>query len=115
MTERRRLKISWLLVAALVMAGYFTTIQVIRAGEDFVYWRAHRDAPIEGWMTISFVAHSYHVKQDVLHTALGLPTRPRDYRPLDLIAAGRGERFEAVRERLKAAIIAARAKPGKKR
>ena len=36
------------------------------------------DEPIQGWMNIGYIAHSYHVPAYVLAQALGLPPGPED-------------------------------------
>jgi len=104
----RRSRVSWLLAVALVVAGYFTAIQGIRAVHDLVYFRVHRDEPIEGGMTIAFVAQSYHVPRPPLQEALGLPPTPQDMRPLERIAADRRVPFPVVRATLHLAIAEAR-------
>ena len=106
--SRRRVRVSWLLAAALVVAGYFTAIQGIRAVHDLLYFHAHRDQPIEGGMTIAFVAKSYHVPRAPLQQALGLPPTPQDMRPLERIAADRHVAFPVLRATLHLAIAEAR-------
>ncbi len=59
---------------------------VVRAARPLIYWHYHQDEPIRGWMTLGYVAHSYRVPPHVLHSALGLPDKPPDKRPLREIA-----------------------------
>ena len=61
---RRRL----MLLAFVVVLG-FTGFHIVRTVRDAVYWHQHRDEPIESWMSIGFIAHSYHVPPHVLLTA----------------------------------------------
>ncbi len=91
------------LVVALVLGGIFT----LRTVRYAVYWSQHRDEPIERWMTVNYVAHSYSVPPDVLRDALGLAApqgRLLDRRPLHEVAGSRGLTFEQARALLEAAI-----------
>ena len=105
----------WLLAAvflvALVAAGLFGARTVAYT----LYWSQHRNQPIERWMPVTYVAHSYDVPAEVLWNALGLPpARPpfRDARrPLSEIATAQGKTFEQVKATLQAAIEAARPTP----
>lgn len=98
-------------VIAIVLAGLFTvrTITYTR------YWSQHRDEPIERWMTVRYVSHSYRVPTEVLSEALGLPPEPpdrrRDRQPLGEIAAARGMTFDQLVATLHRAIAEERAKP----
>jgi len=79
---RRRFVIGGILVFLLLFTGYFGWHTVQRAR----YWREHKDEPIRAWMTIGYIAHSYHVPPPVLKQALGLPANVPDKRPLARIA-----------------------------
>ncbi len=107
MPDRRRPIMTWLTIAALALAAGFTTYHVVRSVRAVLFWHQHADEPIQPWMTIGFVAHSYHVPPPVLHDALGLPP-PRDHRSLSRIAAAKGLSYTTVRARLYQAIAAAR-------
>ena len=109
MTTSGRSRLRWLLAALLLVVGTVTAVQIVRSVDDFLFWQAHRDEPIQPWMPIGFVAHSYHVPPFVLEQALQLPPGPPpDRRPLGTIATARGENFAATRDRLLAAIAHAR-------
>ena len=107
MPARRRPIMTWLMIAALALAAAFTTYHVVRSVRAFLFWHQHADEPIQPWMTIGFVAHSYHVPPPVLHHALDLPP-PRDHRSLARIAAGKGVPYTVLRARLYDAIVHAR-------
>ena len=66
------------------------------------------DEPIQGWMNVGFVAHSYHVPPPVLYDALGLPAKPPDKRPLSDIAASQGKTIDEIEKTLNEAIVRAR-------
>jgi hypothetical protein len=73
-----------------------------------IYWHYHQDEPIRGWMTLGYVAHSYHVPPHVLHLALGLPDKPPDKRPLREIAKAQNRSMDEIRSLLLQAIDQAR-------
>lgn len=97
-----------LVLVAFLLVLSFTILHAFRAVRETVYWRYHRDEPIRGWMTIGYVAHSYHVPTHVLHLALGLPDKPPDRRPLREIAKAQNRSMEDIRTALQDAIIQAR-------
>ena len=107
MPAPRRSLMTWLLIAAMGFAAAFTTFYVVRSVREFLFWQQHSDEPIQPWMSIGFVAHSYHVPPPVLHDAMGLPPRP-DHRPLERIAASQGVAYTVLRDRLYRAIAQSR-------
>ena len=96
------------LIIAFVMGAAFTAFYVVRAINAAIYWSQHKDDPIEGWMNIGFVAHSYHVPPHVLHQALGLPMHPPEKRSLSQIAKSRGVTTEQIAATLNEAIVRVR-------
>jgi|SRR5581483_11173487 len=98
----------WAVVFAFVFVLGFTTIHAYRVIHRASYWRHHRDEPIRGWMTVGYVAHSYHVQPRVLYQALGLQNHPPDRRPLYQIAKSQNRSMEQVRTILIDAIANAR-------
>jgi hypothetical protein len=97
----------WLVAAALVLAIGFTGLHAYRAVRAAIFWSHNQDEPIQGWMTVGFVAHSYHVPPRILYEALGLPLG-RDRRPLRIIAKTQNRSLEAEKARLQTAILQAR-------
>jgi hypothetical protein len=99
----------WLVVALFVLALGATGIHTVRTVRRAIYWREHRDEPIREWMTVGYVAHSYHVPAHVLYSALNLPnTKPHDRRPLREIAREQNRSMNDVRAILQDAITHAR-------
>jgi hypothetical protein len=98
----------WLVVALFVLVlgatGWHTARTVCRAS----YWREHRDEPVRGWMTVGYVAHSYHVPPHVLYEALGIEREPHDRRPLREIAREQNRTVEELTVVLQDAITHAR-------
>ena len=91
---------TWLMIAALALTVGLHDLPHRPVGaRDFLFWQQHTDEPIQPWMSIGFVAHSYHVPPPVLHDALGLPPAP-DHRPLERIAATKGIAYTVMRDRL---------------
>jgi hypothetical protein len=99
----------WLVVALFVLVLGATVVHTTRTVRRAAYWREHRDEPIRGWMTVGYVAHSYHVPPHVLYAALNLPQKkPHDKRPLREIAREQNRSMDDVRAILQGAITHAR-------
>jgi hypothetical protein len=108
MTPRRA---RGLLALAFLIALGFTAVHSVRVWREAAFWRAHRDEPIAGWMTVGFVAHSHHVPPHLLQIALGLAPHPPDHRPISAIARAQGRSEAEVAALLTAAIAVARMPP----
>ncbi|MGC4409214.1 hypothetical protein D4A92_00175 [Rhizobium rosettiformans] len=72
------------------------------------YWSdpARQDLPPEPWMTIGYVAHSWHVPVEKLARDLDLPPPPKDGpRPsLERLASERGQSFETFKTEIEASL-----------
>jgi len=103
-------KITWrqsVVAVAFLVSLSLAIFFVVRAVRPMIYWHYHQDEPIRGWMTLGYVAHSYHVPPHVLHQALGLPDQP-DRRPLREIAKAQNRSMDEIRNLLLEAILQAR-------
>ncbi len=98
----------WLVAAAFLIVVGFTVSWAVRATTIAIYWQYHQDESIEGWMTVGYVAHSYHVPPHLLFHSLGLPHKPPDPRPLTDIAYAQNLTMDETRAKLQDAIIHAR-------
>jgi len=95
---------------------------VLAAGGAFVFAsRASRQArrfhainePIDGWMSIPFIAHTHHVPAAMLFHAIGVePLRPRDRRSVRHIAHELHRPVTELIAQLHSAIEAASQPPG---
>ena len=100
-------------VIAMVLALGVALFFAVRLTVFTIYWAdpAHRDQPIEGWMTPGYVARSHDVDQAVIRAALpdlpaaGTPAR----QTLAQIAADADIPLPMLIAALTAAIAAARA------
>jgi hypothetical protein len=101
----------WLVVILFLLVAGFTAYRAVHTVRRVVYWKAHRDEAIQGWMTVGFVAHSYRVPPLVLYDALGLTDKPHDRRPLREIAKAQRRSMGEVRAILQEAITQARQQP----
>lgn len=99
----------WLVLAIFLFAVGFTAFYSYRTYQRAVFWREHREQPIEGWMRVGFVANSYHVPVPELNKAIGLPPDARDRRPLNQIAEEQGRPFEELKTEIERAIAEFRA------
>lgn len=97
-----------LLLAAFLLAALGSLFFATRFVVQTVYWATHREEPIESWMPVGYVAHSYGVQPSLLFEALDLPAGQWDRRPIGEIAAAKGVSVADVRAALEAAIAEAR-------
>jgi hypothetical protein len=81
---------------ALFFAGRFAT----RA----IYWSTHQNQPVAAWMTVGYIAHSWHLDPRDLEATAGLP--PPAGHPLTLgeIATQRGVAVGEIIATVEAAI-----------
>ena len=102
-----------LLLLAFAAALCVTLLFALRAALFALYWNdpAHRDQPIEGWMTPRYVAHSWDVPRAVMVEVLGTDGPPRDGKPqpLRMMADERGVPLDQVIAEIETAIAAFRA------
>jgi hypothetical protein len=100
-----------LLVAAFFLAIAATFFFGYRAGRTAREIRRHNDRqrnePIRAWMSVPFVAHTYHIPEPVLFQAIHVPPNPRDHRPIrDIARAEKLPSAELIRELEKAVASA---------
>lgn len=95
----------WLVLILFFGVVAFTGFYVYRTVERAAYWHNHQDQPIENWMSVRYIAHSYHVPPPVLYEAIKLNPEPRDRRPLKQIATIQNRSIEEIKNELEAAII----------
>src|SRR5215471_14914878 len=102
-TNRRK---KWLLLILFVASAALTVVFAFRA----VHRRPHRyrDEQIRPWMTITYVAHSYHVPPQVLYDALGIQHKPHDKMTIARVAREQNRPVRAVISDLEGAIARAR-------
>lgn len=95
------------LISTVFALGLVVTLGLaVRTTVFALYWAdpAHRDAPIEGWMTPGYVAHSWHLPHDAMAEALALEPGSGRPRTLDEIAAARGVPLEALIAQIEEAV-----------
>lgn len=98
-----------IMIVAFVLAAAATATFGLKLLGSAVYWSAHKEQPIAGWMTLGMVARSYDVPRSDLAVAVGLPAGTHDRRPLSEIARERGVPEDEVVRAVEDAIAAARA------
>jgi hypothetical protein len=97
-----------LILLAFLVALSFTAVRVVRTVSDMAYWHYHQDEPLNAWMNLHYVAHSYHIPPHVLYQALNLPHKPPDKRSLKTLSKSLDMPFETLKAKLEQAIIHAR-------
>ena len=95
---------------ALIVALFFA----VRLAYFMVYWSdpAHRNQPIEDWMTVGYVARSYNVPRDKLAAAIAVTPAPGQRRTLAEIARDRGVDSDTLKTELRQAIARLQPQPG---
>lgn len=106
-TSFMKLKNRWLVIG-FVLAAIVTLALGARLVTRAVYWATHQDLPIEGWMTVGYVARSHGLEPTDLISALGPPYTLGDRRPLVGIAEARGVSLNVMAAELETAIKRAR-------
>ena len=92
---RRRTLILVLGFCLAIAATFFFSY---RAGTTAQHIRL-RNEPIKSWMSVPFVAHTYHVREDLLFQAIRVPPNPHDHRPIrDIARAEKVPAAELIRE-----------------
>lgn len=93
-----------ILIVAIALVGLFTINFAVRTVQHARRFHARADEPIQSWMNIPYIAHSYHVPPQVIADALGIPPGTRDPRPLREIAATQGRSVDELVSDIMAAI-----------
>ena len=106
-TLRRVTWQQWLMIAGLALSLVFIGVFLVRAGRHAP--RRNMNDPIRPWMNLPYIAHSYHVAAHILYQALGLPSFPRDRRPILDIARDQNRPVQSLIILLEEAILQARA------
>ncbi len=92
-------------VAAILLTIYFGA----RFFTSLAYWPNHNDVEIRGWMTLSYVAHSYNVEESELLVAANLEELPDHRIRISKLAEMSNMRVEDMQVRILFAIAAIRA------
>jgi hypothetical protein len=97
-----------LLVSAFVLACALTLFFGGRLVVQTIYWAnpAHHNQQVQGWMTVGYIARSWHVKAPELDALAGLPgpAAKGHPQPLSEIARDRGVALSQVIAEVEAAI-----------
>ena len=103
--KNNRLLLIGFSIASLVTLGF-----LVKFSLSVIYWSNNRDAAIEPWMPIGYIARSYNVERGWLLEQTGLP-RGEDRVRLSIEAAAEeaGLTYDEMRRQLLEAIEARRA------
>ncbi|MGI8469920.1 MAG: hypothetical protein ACR2N3_15885 [Pyrinomonadaceae bacterium] len=94
----------WTILILFFIVVGFTGFYIYRTVERASYWRSHQDQPLANWMSVGYIAHSYHVPPPVLYEAIKLKPEPHDRRPLAQIAKTQNRPVEEIKTELEAAL-----------
>ena len=92
--------------SAFLMACAVTLFFAGRLTVFTVYWATHREVPVEGWMTVGYVARSWGLEPRALDAEAGLPVPQVKGHPqtLEEIARDRGVPVAEVIAEVEAAL-----------
>ena len=96
-----------LLVIGFSLASMIALVFLVRLLLFALYWQDpdHRNQPLEAWMTLGYVAHSYDIPRHALFEELAFDPTAREERPtLAELAEERGVTFEVLEQQIIAAI-----------
>ncbi len=99
----------WLLALGFVLSLGITALALVRSVH--VVSSARQGEPIRPWMTVPYIARSYHVSSSILYEAVGLPSTSHDRRPLVQIAREQRQPVQAVMAGVQRALEEAGASP----
>jgi len=85
---------------ALVLFAFFA----LRLAMMVLVWPPDRSAPLEGWMTIGYVAAAHSLPREAVAEAIGLTPGAYPRQSLARIAQARGESLDALLSRLQDAL-----------
>ena len=95
-----------LLLVVFLLGGLATLFFAVRLVVFWIYWAdpSHHRAPLEGWMTVGYVARSWDLPpEEVMALAGGDPAAGRPV-SLATLAAANGESLASLVARLEAAL-----------
>ncbi|MGR6432539.1 hypothetical protein [Rhizobium sp. PAMB 3182] len=94
-----------MLVLAFVLMAAITLFFAVRFVLFALYWNdpAHWNQPLEGWMTMGYVAHSYHVDPRDIDAGLDL-AKPHERQTLEQIARDNGMTLEELKAKVEATL-----------
>ncbi len=98
-----------------VLASAATVFFAVRFIVFTLYWSdpAHQNQPLQPWMTLPYVAHSWQVPPEALLPALGLTRLPPRRTSLAELAAQMGISQQTLLDRISAALAGAQDRPAK--
>lgn len=107
---RRHLAYLWghhrILLAVFALGGAATLFFAVRLVAFWLYWAApdHDRAPLEGWMTVGYIARSWQLPPEEVLALTGSTLEGGRPMTLAAIAAANGESLPALIARLEAAL-----------
>jgi hypothetical protein len=96
---------TWVVILGFVLSLALVVIFTVRVLR-YVH-HPQTAEPIRPWMSIPYIAHSYHIPAQDLYQALGLPADRRDRRPIAMIARAQHRSVQSVIQTLYQAIVQA--------
>jgi len=100
------------LTAAFAVAAALALVFLVNVVGRVIYWETHENEPIEPWMTVGYIGHSWDVNPRLLDQVAGTPTPQRSGHPPTLaeIARSWGVPVEEVIAQVEAALAELKAR-----
>ena len=98
------------LVSSLALTTAIAVFFAVRFVLGVAYWSAHQNEPVQPWMTLGYVGHSYHLDPREIGALLGLAPPEGGHPPtIDEIARQRGVPVHVIIEEVEKAIATLKA------
>lgn len=101
-----------LLLLAFGLAAILTAFFAVRMVVFGIYWAdpKHQNQPLEGWMTLRYVAHSYNLQREDVLVILDIVPPPDGRQSLRKLSREQGLTLPELQSRLDGFIASRRAK-----
>lgn len=95
-----------LLLLAFGLAATLTLFFAVRMVVFGIYWAdpKHQNQPLEGWMTLRYVAHSYDLQREDALAILGVSSPPGGRQSLQKLAREQGMTLQELQSRIDAFV-----------
>ncbi len=108
-----RLKLIWrehrVVFLGFVAAAILTLFFTFKTIGGLIYWSQHREAPLEPWMSIGYIAHSYNIPPHELADQMHLTRDEAKHKPIGEIAEDAGMEFDRLKTEILSIIETTRA------
>jgi len=99
------------LVSSLALTTAIALFFLVRFALGVAYWSAHQNVPVQPWMTLGYVGHSYHLDPRAIAEILGVGPPEKGHPPtIGELATQRGVPVDQLIREIEQAIATLKAK-----